>query len=303
MKVWELFETYDPIKKIIIGDDYKNYDKTEIADALSRVFKSDEYNQLLEHCILVSSKRQLDQGTLAMELKGERFSYDISVTGNVRTHNYESPLSNRAQVGDPNPDLYKRYIDSINVILAKINKVSTSPSIHIKKPQNITSLSEIDLFNLTASATFEGQSLTSLEGMPKKLSGSLQVHNNKRTLSFKDCPEKIGNRLSITSSKITDLEYFPKNVKEIYFYDIPNLIDLSEITKKLISCERISLSAEIDSGLVGLLKIKKLKEVKCYHSNDNVKKVVDIINKYLNSGRNINKCISELEDAGLEEYI
>ena len=101
--------------------------------------------------------------------------------------------------------------------------------------------------------------------------------------------------------KLTSLEGAPDSVTgNFYCGSCTKLTSLEGIGVKYLKQINGKIDLEdcpIKSHVLGLLKVKDLKEVKM----DN-KEVEEILNKHLKSGRNINKCKSELKDAGLEEY-
>ena len=119
--------------------------------------------------------------------------------------------------------------------------------------------------------------LTSLEGAPSVVNGNFSCSNNNLT-SFEGAPSVVNGFFYCGGNKLTSLAGIHKIIKEIHGYaDFEN--------------------NPIKSSVLGLMRIKGLTRV--YLDN---KQVMDILNKYLAGDRDIIKCQSELQDAGLEEY-
>jgi hypothetical protein len=64
----------------------------------------------------------------------------------------------------------------------------------------------------------------------------------------------------------------------------------------------IHLPKSITSNILGLLKVKNLKECPTGNFHNDLLEAIKIINKHLKSGRRLSKCKQELEDKGLKEY-
>jgi hypothetical protein len=213
-----LDEIYDPIRKYSYADSYKNYDQAEINEVIKKVKESPEFLELTKHCPLISSSTQLKHGLLAFQSpEYYRFTYDIDITGNIRAN---KGVNNRTRIKSPEPssDLYTRYINCINELSNKLLKKSE----RIKKSFNIydlsiatekvTNLNNFDLSEVTNSIDLRNCNLTSLEGLPTKLNGSLDLFNNRKLESLEYCSEKIGQKFDIADTKITSLKYGPKYV-------------------------------------------------------------------------------------------
>ena len=119
--------------------------------------------------------------------------------------------------------------------------------------------------------------LTSLEGAPSVVNGNFYCSHNQLT-SLVGAPSVINGYFACSSNKLTSLAGIHKIIKEIHgvadFYNNP-----------------------IKSNVLGLMRIKGLTEV--FLDNRQVR---DILNKYLAGDRDIIRCQSELQDAGLEEF-
>jgi hypothetical protein len=119
--------------------------------------------------------------------------------------------------------------------------------------------------------------LTSLQGAPSIVKGYFVCINNNLT-SLEGAPSVIGGYFYCFHNKLKSLAGIHKIIKEIHgFADFRN--------------------NPIKSNVLGLMRIKGLTMV--YLDN---KQVQNILNKYLAGDRDIIKCQSELQDAGLEEY-
>ena len=113
----------------------------------------------------------------------------------------------------------------------------------------------------------------------QKLNGNFDCSECGDLKSLEGAPDSVtGNFYCHHCTKLSSLE----GIGVKYLKQINGKIDLED--------------CPIKSHVLGLLKVKDLKEVKM----DN-KEVEEIINRHLRS-RNINKCRAELKDAGLEEF-
>ena len=112
----------------------------------------------------------------------------------------------------------------------------------------------------------------------QKIVGAFNCGYCYKLTSLEGAPDSTGNFDCSGCTKLTSLE----GIGIKYLKQINGEINL--------------LGTPIKSHVLGLMKVKDLKEVKM----DN-KEVEEIINRHLRS-RNINKCRAELEDAGLEEF-
>jgi hypothetical protein len=213
-----LDEIYDTIRKYSYADSYKNYDQAEINEVIKKVKESPEFLELTKDYPLISSNAQLKHGLLAFNAsKDSYFTYDIDVTGNIRAN---KGVDNRTRLKSPEPtsDMYTRYINCINELSDKLSKKSE----RIKKSfdiqdisivnSKVTNLNNFDLSEVTNSINLRNCNLTSLEGLPTKLNGSLDLFNNNKLQSLEYCSEKIGQNFDISDTKITSLKYGPKYI-------------------------------------------------------------------------------------------
>ena len=136
--------------------------------------------------------------------------------------------------------------------------------------------------------------LRTLKGFPKEITNGyngdeLSFGNFYCTCmnleSLKDAPKIVKGRVHISNcKKINSLEGIGRD----YFQEIG---------------QSISIPPYVTSHILGTLKVKKLIKIDTIgHQDSKLREAIKIINSHLKSGRNINKCKSELIEAGLEEY-
>ena len=140
--------------------------------------------------------------------------------------------------------------------------------------------------------------LTSLEGCPQKVGGNFYCHSNNLT-SLEGCPQEVGEHFSCSNNQLTSLEGCPQKVGGDFYCSSNQLTNLKDIHKhiKSISGDADFLGNPIKSHVVGLLLIEGL-----VHVNLDNKKVRDILNKHLQSNKDVLACIDELEEAGFPEF-
>ena len=149
--------------------------------------------------------------------------------------------------------------------------------------------------------------LVSLRGIYKRINGSLDLEGCKGLESLEYCPKIIGYDLDLGYCTLDSLEYCADKIGNILtLRGCENLTSLEGIGREY--CfevgRTIYLSEAITSHLLGILKIEGLDnglEIP-YDATNELRAAAIIINRHLKSGRNINKCKSELKEAGLEEY-
>jgi hypothetical protein len=139
--------------------------------------------------------------------------------------------------------------------------------------------------------------LTSLAGCPKEVK-SFDCSVNKLT-TLVGGPETVDGDFYCTNNQLETFDGFPKTISGKVFLAHNRFKNLHNIHKYLKSCMTLYLSDNtIESHVLGLLKIEKLKSVSISVENFRVQK---IINKYLPLG-DLFACQEELMAAGLEEY-
>ena len=141
----------------------------------------------------------------------------------------------------------------------------------------------------------ENTSITSLKGGPKKAT-KIDCDNNKHLISLEGCPEEL-DILWCVKTRITSLRGGPKKIIRLVLDDNPQLI-LHNVWEDLHYCNRYDQEGIIhkDSGLLGLLRIQKLKEIQSTHT------ALNIVSKYvpLRTMSDIIRCKQELIDAGFK---
>jgi hypothetical protein len=159
--------------------------------------------------------------------------------------------------------------------------------------------------------------LTSLKGAPSHVESFACDRNDLKSLkyaptvtkyfncdrnkltSLEGAPETVGEGgFGCSHNLLTSLEHAPKSTQAIFWCENNLLTSLHNVHKQIesINGEFVLTSCPIKECVLGLLKIKKLKNVDL----DN-KEVMKIINKYLPEG-DIIECQSELIEAGYEEF-
>jgi len=142
---------------------------------------------------------------------------------------------------------------------------------------------ELGDLELTDDDIYNGQ-------LPEELKG-IRIHGNF------DCRE---------CESLSSLENAPNIVDEdCDFANAMKLTSLEGIGKDYLLeiGGDLYLPLHLKSNALGILRIKKLTHViNNSFAIDSLKRTVTIINKHLESGRNIWKCKEELIEAGLKEY-
>jgi hypothetical protein len=88
---------------------------------------------------------------------------------------------------------------------------------------------------------------------------------------------------------------------EFYASDFTNL-SLSRIDKYIKSAKGIVISETNKGPVLSLLKIKNLISVKTFSLDKEIQQVIEILNHYLTTSKDILSCQDELIDNGLSEY-
>ena len=126
--------------------------------------------------------------------------------------------------------------------------------------------------------------LTSLEGSPYQVR-DMDLRACVKLKSLRGAPTIATRNVYIGNTGITTL----KGIGKDYLEEIGGNLYLP--------------IGKITSNILGLLKIKSLKEFVFFTSEDEIDvKAFSIVKKHFESGKNIRKCRAELIEAGLEEY-
>ena len=143
--------------------------------------------------------------------------------------------------------------------------------------------------------------LESLEGAPDSVTGNFYCWSCTKLESLEGAPNSVtGGFYCRYCTSLTSLEGAPDSTGDFDCSGCTKLTSLEGIGVKYLKQINMSIDLSgtpIKSHVLGLMKVKDLKEV-----NMDIMEVEEILNKHLKSGRNFNKCKSELKDAGLEEY-
>jgi hypothetical protein len=142
------------------------------------------------------------------------------------------------------------------------------------------------------------RNMTSLEGAPSVVNGYFSCADNKLT-SLQGAPSIVKGYFVCINNNLTSLEGAPSVVKNSFVCSnnkLKSLAGIHKIIKEIHGFADFN-GNPIKSDVLGLMRIKGL--MKVYLDN---KQVQNILNKYLAGDRDIIRCQSELQDAGLEEF-
>ncbi len=128
--------------------------------------------------------------------------------------------------------------------------------------------------------------------------------------SLEGCPSEINGNFTCISTHISSLEFAPKIIHGNFTCFDNKLTSLKDIHKHInqidgsIILNAAAWNCRIESNILGLLKIKNLKEIAGLGAYDPFTKAANIINKYLPNPTldKIMDCQNELIEAGFEEY-
>jgi hypothetical protein len=151
--------------------------------------------------------------------------------------------------------------------------------------------------------------LIDLSGAPKIVKETFEVSKTLIT-SFKGLPADATYKWFNANEcqNLTSLRGLVASVHGMELNGNPKLTSLEGIgTKWLKSCERLEVKSQINSHVLGILKIKGLKQLVTASYNFEGNEVwAVIIKKYLKDGKteaqDIFDCQNELIDAGLDDY-
>jgi hypothetical protein len=106
-------------------------------------------------------------------------------------------------------NLKQHNIESMNYAINKDFTINVNEVVCI--PDHYGNLPDYIKFNNVSRLTASDSGLTSLRGMPKKVTGNIFLHNNKLT-SLKYAPKYVGGDFHCERNELTSLEYAPKYV-------------------------------------------------------------------------------------------
>ena len=101
-------------------------------------------------------------------------------------------------------------------------------------------------------------SLTSLEGAPKKVGGGFYCHNNSLT-SLEGAPKEVGGNFSCGNNSLTSLKGAPKEVGGHFSCDNNPLITLEGLPKEIGGSLYISFAKEISFTKEEIRKVSNIK--------------------------------------------
>lgn len=140
----------------------------------------------------------------------------------------------------------------------------------------------------------EFKGLTSPKGIEENLEKMKKVINTKF--------QQPSVNFSIYHARFSSMPAIPFNGFEYVQFDHPvKVTNIAEIFPDAHTLKFFQ-SNYLTGGVLGLFKLKKLKRISAEWMNDETKKVFDIVNKALSSGRNASACQTELMKNGLKEY-
>jgi hypothetical protein len=149
-------------------------------------------------------------------------------------------------------------------------------------------------------------SLISLEKSPTKIKGSFDCRCCYNLISLQGAPRYIGLSFVIGCCySLKSLNGAPTYVgMDVDMGQCQSLTSLTGIGQDYLQEIRGTLfvTGSIRSHMLGILKIENLKFVKYKGQNETMKKVVNILNSHLTSGRRLSKCREELIEAGFKEF-
>ena len=144
------------------------------------------------------------------------------------------------------------------------------------------------------------QQLTSLNGAPSEVNGDFRCLDNQLT-SLEGAPSEVDGDFNCSRNELTSLKGAPSEVGGSFVCYRNQLTSLKDIHKQIHRIDGyLDVSGcPIKSHVLGVLKIKDLKEIKIGN-----KQVQTILNKYLpvESASDIVDCQEELFQADLDEY-
>lgn len=138
-----------------------------------------------------------------------------------------------------------------------------------------------------------------------RVEGVFNCSNNKLR-SLKGAPRFVGSHFMCAQNSLGSLEHAPEQVggRFVCHGNSPGLLHNIHKYVKWIGAE-LEIDANINGHLLGVLKIKELSGVWIFvpqSLNHKLNAAIGIINKYLNTSRDIHACQEELLEAGLKEF-
>lgn len=164
------------------------------------------------------------------------------------------------------------------------------------------SFNNTGIFKLDAYPTFEQEILRNYEGevyLPFQIDIThypIDISRLKIT-NFTGLPSKILGSFIVNDSTIKSIEGFPPELTEFHFNHLPIQNNLHKHLKK---ANEIFLGNDFNyRGFLSFILIKDLQEIFSYSK---YKPIIDVINKHLQSDRDVLECQEELIEMGFKEY-
>lgn len=156
---------------------------------------------------------------------------------------------------------------------------------------------ERDYLDADGDLNIVSQGLTSLEGAPKRVPGTVYAGYNDLT-NLKGGPEYVGGDFIVSGNPLVSLEGAPTSIRGCFKCENTKITSLHNIHKqvKFIGEYFLLTDTKITSCILGVLLIDGLQLVQL--SN---KPVQNILNGHLRGDRDVFACQEELIEAGFEE--
>ena len=199
--------------------------------------------------------------------------------------------------------------DSMGLTTLKYCPKKINGEFYCANNSNLESLEGMPQEGVTALVADECD-LRSLKGIPVKINGDLSIVKNSNLTSLKGCSEEVSNFFA-SQCNLLSLEGFPKVKRDIDISLNQNLTSLKGIHKIIEEINgSLSIGTSVKSNILGILKIKNVKELKFSLQSAPINDVTrltqlaNIINWYLPNPTTsqIIDCQNELIEAGFEEY-
>lgn len=200
----------------------------------------------------------------------------------------------------------------LNELLERLENINLSYK-HLKG--NLIEASKQFGWGITVPGNFicDDNLLTSLEGMPENVIGTIDCSNNALT-DLNHCSLSVGGGFICRHNQITTLEFTPKYIRGDFDCSDNKIIHLKDIETSLgtLKGKMILSNNPISAHITGLLKIKGLEEVVFKNPGAlKAEKAFAVLNKYLMKTESINEEITpiianftkELKEKGLEDFL
>lgn len=239
----------------------------EVKKAINKLKQSDTYQRMMELFVDVTRPVSLRNGTLVFEPKGENPHqmhqgwYKVNRNGQIRITNNSARNPSQTRLSSPlppDPDLYTRYVNSLELIMKKYQKRREGKDKKVIIPDYITSLEEFDFPERVSSVTIKNNKfLKNLSGFPKHCTGSIDLETLPNLTSIEGLPSRIAGRMSIKECpELISLQGIPSVMREVYLYKLPKITSFSGIHKLIKRCNGMFyVNGDVTHAVLGLLKI------------------------------------------------